>query len=256
MPRIIGVMSGKGGVGKTTVVTNLSTVLSKLKKSVTVVDCNVTTAHLSMHFGVYFNPMTLNDVLKNEASIESVMLTHFSGVKIVPASMNLSDLVGVDISTLDSKLRNFFQDDDFVFLDIAPGFGKEAISAMKASEEALIVTTPTMPAVADVVRMKSVLEDLGIDMIGIVLNKVTGKKFELNDKEIVQLTRLPILVKIPFDHKIQESLAAKIPLVMYDKGCKASIEFQRLAFLLLGEVFKPTKIGFLERIRRIFHRLS
>ncbi|MHA1747571.1 MAG: P-loop NTPase, partial [Promethearchaeota archaeon] len=69
MSRIIGVMSGKGGVGKTTVVSNLATVLSGHQKNVTAVDCNITTSHLLMHFGKVYHPKTLNDVLKGKSSI-------------------------------------------------------------------------------------------------------------------------------------------------------------------------------------------
>jgi len=61
MSRLIGVISAKGGVGKTTVVSNLSVALAKVfHKRVTVVDCNITTSHLSLHFGAYSHPITLN----------------------------------------------------------------------------------------------------------------------------------------------------------------------------------------------------
>jgi len=255
MTRFIGVVSGKGGVGKTTVVTNLSTALTtKFMREVSVIDCNVTTSHLSMHFGAYSHPLTLNNVLKDEASIEEAIFKHSTGVKIVPASLNLSDLVGVDISILYNKIKDLFDDDDFVFLDTAPGFGKEAVSAIKACKEALIVTTPNIPALTDVIRGKGVLEELGVEPLGIILNKVTGKKFELTSREIIQLTELPILTKIPFDLKLLESLASKAPLVVYDEKSPVSIEFFKLASLLTGEVYEPPKLSFFERLSRVFRR--
>jgi septum site-determining protein MinD len=254
MPRIISIISGKGGVGKTTVVTNLSTVLStKFNKRVTVVDCNFTTSHLSMHFGIYFHPLTLNHVLKNEASLKEVMIQHSSGVKLVPASLNLSDLVGVDVSILHEKIRNLSQDDDFVFLDTAPGFGKEAVSAIKACEEAILVTTPDIPAVSDVIRAKCVLKELNVKPLGIVLNKVTGKKFELTNDEVVQLTDLPILARIPYDSELLKSLAMKTPLVIYDERSDASVEFLKLASFLTGKVYEP-KLSFLQKLSRILRR--
>jgi len=257
MARFIGVVSGKGGVGKTTVVTNLSTALkTRFNKETTVIDCNVTTSHLSMHFGAYFHPLTLNNVLKNEASIEEAIFNHCTGVKIIPASLNLSDLVGVDISILYDKIKDLFGNDDFVFLDTAPGFGKEAVSAMKACKEALIVTTPDIPAVTDVIRGKGVLDELGVEPLGIILNKLTGKKFELTSREVIQLTDLPILAKIPFDLKLMESLAAKAPIVVYDEKSLVSIEFFKLASLLTGEVYEPPKLGFFERLSRVFRRPS
>ena len=257
MTRIVGVLSGKGGVGKTTVVTNLSTALAtKFNKKVTVIDCNVTTSHLGMHFGIYFHPLTLNQVLKNEVSIEKAIYNHFTGVQIIPASLNLADLVGVDISTLKDKLRDFFYTEDFVFLDVAPGFGKEALAAMSACKEALIVTTPDVPAITDVMRGVGVLEELGVKPLGLVLNKVTGKKFELSEKEITKLIDLPVLAKIPFDYKIPESLAAKLPLIVYDENCKASTSFLKLASVLADETYEPPRISFLQKLAKLFRKLA
>ena len=252
MPRFIGVVSGKGGVGKTTLVTNLSVALaSEFSKKVSVIDCNITTPHLAMHFGLLFQKATLNDVLKGGATFEEAMYEHSSGVKVIPASLNLTDLVGVNILNLSSSLNDFFEEDDFVILDSAPGFGKEAISALKACKEALIIATPDVPSIVDAIRLKNILSELEVHPLGLVLNKVTGKKYELNDNEITQLTGLPILAKIPFDPKIQESLTAKIPLVIYDPKRPTSREFFRLAAFLAAEEFKP-KLSFFERIRRIF----
>jgi len=257
MTRFIGIVSGKGGVGKTTVVTNLGTALAtRFQKNTTVIDCNVTASHLSMHFGAYVLPFTLNNVLKDEASIEQAMYRHSTGVKVVPASLNLSDLVGIDISLLNDKIKNMFSNDDFVLLDTAPGFGKEAVSATKACQEALIVTTPDIPSITDVVRGKGVLEELEIKSLGIIVNKSTGEKFELTNREIMQLTDLPILARIPYEKRILESLAIKTPLIFYDEKSKASAEFFKLASTLIEEFYEPPKLSFFERLSRIFSKLS
>jgi len=209
-----------------------------------------------MHFGAYVLPYTLNNVLKNEVSIEQAMYKHNTGVKVLPASLNLSDLIGVDISILDEKIKNIFTNDDYIFLDTAPGFGKEAVSATKACKEALIVTTADIPSITDVVRGKGVLEELKVEPLGIIVNKVTGGKFELTNSEIMRLTDLPILTRIPYERKILESLAAKTPLIVYDEKSRASIEFLKLASILTGEVYKPPKLSFMKKLSKIFSKLS
>jgi septum site-determining protein MinD len=255
MSRLIGIISGKGGVGKTTIVSNLSCILStKFKKSVTVIDCNFTTSHLSMHFGIYFHPLNLNNVLKDEASIEEVIIQHSSGVKLIPASLNLSDLVGVDVSILYKKIKDLSEIDDFVFLDTAPGFGKEAISAINACREAILVATPDIPSITDIMRAKNVLEDMNVKTIGIVLNKVTGKNFELTGDEIAKLTDLPIIAKIPFDLKLVESVAAKIPHVLQYENSDVTREFIKLASIITGETYEIPKLSFFQRLKRILKR--
>jgi len=252
MSRIIGVISGKGGVGKTTITANLSSALSlKFAKKVTAVDCNLTTSHLGMHFGIFFYPKTFNDFLRGTASINDVIFPHGSGVNILPASLNLSDLVGIDMLEIREKLRDSLRESDFVFLDAAPGFGKEALSAIRACQEALLVTTPDLPSVTDILKAKTILDQMNVQIIGIVVNKVTGKKFELSKKEIEETVGLPVISMIPFSFDFSESLSNKTPLVAYKQNSKASIEIIKLAAFIAGESYKePSMIE--KIISRIF----
>jgi septum site-determining protein MinD len=74
MTRIIGIVSGKGGVGKTTIVANLGAALASFyKKRVIIVDCNVTTSHLGLYLGMYYHPVSLNQVLRGEASMDDAI---------------------------------------------------------------------------------------------------------------------------------------------------------------------------------------
>ena len=64
MTKIISVLSGKGGVGKTTMITNLATALANKGKKVIVIDANVTAPNLAIHLGIpTASLITLNDVL-------------------------------------------------------------------------------------------------------------------------------------------------------------------------------------------------
>jgi len=255
MTRIIGILSGKGGVGKTTITANLGVALaSKFNKKVTVVDCNLTTSHLGMHFGIFYYPKTFNDFLKNKATIDEVIFPHGTGVNIIPASMNLSDLSGIDMSTLNSKLSGAMTNQDFVFLDIAPGFGKEAISGIKSCQEALLITTPDMPSVTDVIKAKNILNEINIKILGLVLNKVTGKKFDLTQKEIEDTIGLPVIASIPFRFEVVESIANKTPLVAYKPNSDVSIEIFKLAAVVSNEEYKPPKINLIRAIGKIFSK--
>ena len=105
MMRIIGIVSAKGGVGKTVVTSNLGiTLASKFNKKVAVVDCNLTTSHLGLYLGLYSFPITLNNVLRNEAVIEQAIYPHPSGLKIIPASIELKELQNIDTENLKQTL--------------------------------------------------------------------------------------------------------------------------------------------------------
>ncbi|MDI6798866.1 MAG: P-loop NTPase, partial [Candidatus Aenigmarchaeota archaeon] len=64
MTRIISVIGGKGGTGKTTIASNLSAALSELGQEVIAVDANLTTPNLGLHLGLLLVPNTLHDVLR------------------------------------------------------------------------------------------------------------------------------------------------------------------------------------------------
>ena len=239
MTRVIGVISGKGGVGKTTLVANLAVALNNFGKKVTVVDCNITTSHLGFCFGLYYYDKTLNDVLKQQASIDDAIYYHKSGVEIIPASLSVEDLIGVDIAGLKYILD--IPSTDIVLLDSAPGFGREAISVLNTCKEVIIVTTPFINAVTDVARVTKIVNELGIKPIGVVLNMVKRRGYELTKRDVERFTGLPVVSKIPFDETIEKSLVVGKPIVEYQPYSRASVEFMKLAAELAGAHYSVPK---------------
>ena len=252
MVRIIDICSGKGGVGKTTVAANLGLALQALGKKVAVVDCNLTTSHLGLLFGFYNYPLTLNDFLKGEARIEDVVYTHPSGLKILPASLELKDLIGIDTSNLKEKLKEVFHDYDFVLLDSAPGLGREALIALQAADEVLFIANPFITSLVDVVKCNQLINSLEQRPLplGIVLNRVRKKKYEVSVEEVRQFTELPVLSIIPEDEKVLES-TNKGNLVIMKRDSSVSQAFFELASKLVGVAYKKPGI-----IQKIFYKLG
>lgn len=235
MTRVIGIISGKGGVGKTTVSINLGTILAHhLQKNVTVIDCNVTTSHIGLYLGIYYSPSTLNKVLRGESNIEDAIVQHFSGMKVIPASLSLSDLDGIDVTLMKDKLTELFDKNDVILLDASPGLGREAFATLKAVDEIIYVTTPYIPSIMDIVRCQEVANELGIKPLGIVLNMVHKKRYEMTPAEVEQLTKIPVIASIPFDNNVNKSLASKTPVVILKPKSKASKELVKLGKKLFG----------------------
>ena len=242
--RIIGVVSGKGGVGKTTIVANIGAALSyRYKKDVVIVDCNLTTSHLSLSLGMYYCPVTLNNVLRGEKSIFDGMYDHPSGMKIVPSSLHLRELENVDITKLKEAIKDLKGKVDFIILDASPGLGREAYATLHASEEVIFVTNPNIPAATDIIKCKEIIKEINKKPIGVVLNMVSKKDYELSRREVEVLTELPIIASIPNDSNIHKSLANRVPVVMFKPKSKASKEIIKLVGWLIGEEEK----GFFSR---------
>jgi len=243
---IIGVVSGKGGVGKTTIASNLSYYLSQVGKSVTLVDCNITTSHINFSFGFFSFNKTLNNVLRGEAEIWEATYK-YKTLNIVPASLRLEDLSYIDLMSLGNAIRSI--NSEFVFLDSAPGFGKEAMSVLSSVDSVLIVTTPFMASIADILRMKKIIEELNIYPLGIVLNMVKGRQYELGKREVEAITGIKVVEVVPYDENVEHALSLGKPFIEVFPNTKASIAIKRMASKLFG-VEIVEKIGFFEGMKR------
>jgi septum site-determining protein MinD len=252
MTRVIGIISGKGGVGKTTLVANLGSVLAqKFKKEVIVIDTNVTTSHLGLYLGMYYTPVTLNQVLTGEAEIEDAIYEyHISGLRVIPASLSFSDLKGVDIARLKNSLKKLFGKADIVLLDAAPGLGREALATVRASDEVIFVNTPFVPSTMDIMKCHQVANEIGVKPLGVVLNMVGKEKYELTSKEVEELIELPVISNIPMDKNVLRSLALKMPVVLFSPNSSSSREFVKLAAKIAEVEYEPE--GFLYNILKFF----
>ena len=254
MGRIIGIISGKGGVGKTTIALNLGASLSHhFRKNVTVVDCNLTASHLAMHLGMYHCPSTINNVLRDLSDMSKSIYPHISGMSIVPASIQMEDLVGVDISRLGDILKGLKEKNDIVILDASPGFGREAMGAIKASDELLFVTTPHLPSVMDVVRFHQIKDQVDAKPIGIVSNMVGLDKYEISKDEIEYFAEMPVISYVRYDKNVRKSLSNKVPFSVEYPKSNASREVIRLASHIAGTPLAQKKSSS-DAIRSVFRR--
>jgi cell division ATPase MinD len=252
MTRVIGIMSGKGGVGKTTVAANLAVCLVQLGKEVIIVDCNISTSHLALYFGMYDYSVTINDVLKGKYEIYDAIYEHKSGVKIIPASLSSHSMIGVDIVNLRKKIKEILGMADFVLLDSAPGFGRETMGTLLASSEVLLVANPNFMSIVDIMRVKDVLREYNVKLTGLVVN-MYKKKYRMKIEEIEEMCDVPVLVTIPFDEEIARSLFFKIPVVILKPNASSSKKFRELARKLCGIEEERSTI---ERIARFLLRLE
>jgi septum site-determining protein MinD len=238
MTRIITILSGKGGVGKTTLVANIGTSLASMGKDVTIFDANLTTPNLGLHLGIPLFPVTLHDVLKGTANIKDAVYWHDSGLKIVPAGLSLKDLRGSDARELPNALLDLLGSTDIILLDAAAGLGRETMAAIEASDEILLVTNPDLPSVTDALKAAKLAEQMGSKITGVVINRRSGRDHEMKTYEVESMLEgIPVLSEVPEDLAVQRSIAKRIPVVQNYPNSAASQEIKRLAAQLIGREY-------------------
>ncbi len=253
MTRVIGIVSGKGGVGKTTFSINLGIALSNFGKRALVVDCNITTPHLAYYLGAESYSITINDIFREEVDAKFAPLCR-EGVMFIPASEDLKDIINLDIGNLRKHITKLANNDiyDFIILDSAPGLGRESLSVLRACDEIIFVTSPTIPTLTDVTRCAEVASMMGHRNFKIVLNMVRNKNYELKALQARSFFRNPILGTIPFDENVMDSTSLGIPMMWYKPKSKVSENYMEVAANLIG--IKYEKPSFLKRISRKLKR--
>jgi septum site-determining protein MinD len=185
----------------------------------------------------------LHDVLRGKARLNKTIYPHPLGFKVIPASLSIEDLRNVDVGRLPEVTLNLLGKADFVLLDCAAGLGREAISAISAAQEVIIVTNPDLPAVTDALKTIKVAEEAKVKVIGVVVNRVGRKRHELNKEAIEDILGVPVIAEIPEDRNVPKSITAKQPLVYYAPDSPAAIEIKKLAAWLSGRSYKAPRIG-------------
>jgi len=244
MTRVISVVSGKGGVGKTTMTSNIGVALSKHGKDVVIIDGNFSGANIAQHFGMGFQDVSLNDVLEGDAYITQAVAKHPEGVSVLPAS--ILDF-NSQAENLKHSLIDFLGDKDFILIDAAAGVGDEVEAAVEASDEVLLVSKPELPALTNALGAKKLAEQMERDIIGLVLNEVREEDHEVEHEDVMELVGEEVIGKVPDHRHVREAIALRNPVVSYKPDSRASHAIEDVAYQIRGE--EPPKRGFGTKVK-------
>jgi septum site-determining protein MinD len=241
---ITGILSGKGGTGKTTLTVNLGLALHKLGENIVLVDGDLKNPNMGIHLGMLEHYLTIHDVLEDKLPLLEALHIHETGLRFIPAHISLNYL-----NTDPGKMKDLFSYfDSNVLLDAPSGLGKDVISLLEVCDEALIVTTPYLPDITDCLKTIEVARNMDVVIKGIVLNNSRKKGYEINEKEIEAISNTDIIQQIPWDENVLKSLYSKIPVVEKNPLSPASISFFELASKVSEKEFKTPNLLALRRL--------
>ncbi|RUM34531.1 MAG: hypothetical protein DSY33_01915 [Archaeoglobus sp.] len=244
---VVGICSGKGGVGKTTVSANLSAMLTYFG-SVVVVDGDIALPNLHALFG--FEPsITLLDVLTGNANVKDAIYrikVGESSLDIVPSSQTSSDIKNLD--SFVEVLNELGKVYDFVIVDVAAGLSKYAIVPMMGCEKIYIVLNPEETSIMDAQRVKKVVDSINADFEGVIINRYRGERWAVAMAE----KRVGSVAGIIRDSKaIRKGWEKGYVVTAVKPEAKVSEEFYTLARRVAGENVHPRPYGKLRYILRL-----
>jgi septum site-determining protein MinD len=247
MTRIIAVASGKGGVGKTTLVSNLSAALAGLNRSVIAIDGNTMTPNLGLHLGVPLYPRTIQDVMAGRTGIREAMYHHVGGFSVIPADMSAGKMMVPQQHKLVDAIYKLLGESEFVLIDTAAGLGSEAMPAIRAADELLVVVNPDMASLTEALKLIGIAGKHETQAIGIVVNRVKNEEIELSQEDIEGFLGIPVIGVVNDDYAVRRATAESSPVVTHSPGSLAAQQFMAIAAFLTGEGYRM-RIPLIDRL--------
>lgn len=250
--RVLGISSGKGGVGKSSVTVNTAVALARQGHDVAVLDADVYGFSVPKMLGIDQEPVVIDDLIVPPVA---------HGVKVI----SIGFFVGDDQPVmwrgpmLHKALEQFlvdvyWGDPDFLLVDMPPGTGDVALSLAQylPRTEMYVVTTPQAAAQRVAQRTAYMARKVNLPVRGVVENLSwftghDGTRYELfgrgGGEALAGELGVPLLARLPLVPALREGGDTGVPVTVADPGGEAGTAFADLAATLVGlgpgRVFHP-----------------
>jgi len=236
--KVIAVSSGKGGVGKTSIIANMAVALSSLNKKVILLDGDLGLANVDIMLGVKTNYSIL-DVINKTKKLEEIVVEYNENLKIIPAGSGIEEVSNIeekDLSNILETLNGLANQADVLLIDTGAGISKKVMILLKNAMDILIVATPEPTSIADAYATIKILtlnynkKDIKV-FINMAKDVQEAKNVFENMNNICQKflkTSLEMASYCVFDKNVLNSIKSQKPIIKYYPDSNFSISIKRL----------------------------
>jgi flagellar biosynthesis protein FlhG len=262
--RVISVVSGKGGVGKTNITVNLALSLAKMGKRVLVMDLDVGMGNVDLILGRR-SQKHIMDMLQNQLSVWEIIEEGKDELHTIAGGRNFGTLAQITEDMLQhfiKQLEDLERFYDFIFLDMGAGATDTALKFILSSHEVLVVATPEITSLTDAYSMMKFIYMKNDTMpFYLAVNRCE------NDREGLETSAklknvcnqflnkdLMCLGMIPLDNSVLESVKRQVPFTLNKPDSPVSQAVMKLARTYTGVTNQKTVSykSFISRLKSFF----
>lgn len=255
--KVVTVFSAKGGVGKTTLSTNLATHLAKEGHKVVLIDLDLSFGDVAISLQLLPTSSVIDAVAMtghlDDQGLKSLVTHHQdSGLDVIAAPNDPSDADRIPANVVSELIRVARTQYEYVVVDTPPSFTEHVLAACDISNLMVLIATLDIPAIKN---LKVAMETL--DMLGnpkdsrvVVLNRADSK-VGLREDDVVSAIKQPIAVSIPNSVAVPASINRGVAIILDEPRHPVSVAIRELGDRQVRERF-GVHVNGAEVRRRIF----
>ena len=245
--RLVVVFSTKGGVGKSTVATNVATAMArKVDDAVSLMDADLQFGDISVMLGIPPDHTVLDAAASIQYSDPELMrnlVTRLdSGLLVLPAPSEPTMAAAVPPEDMTAVCEGLQSISGFVVVDVPTSFDDTTLALLEAADEVLLVASMDIPSVKNLKIGMQALDLVAIagPKLKLVLNRANAQ-VKLDIREVEHVLGLRAAFPVPYDLAVPLSINAGVPVVMHDPRSAASRAFEHIADAVLGPAVETGK---------------
>jgi flagellar biosynthesis protein FlhG len=262
--RIITVTSGKGGVGKTNVATNMAIAYGQMGKRVILIDADLGLANVNVMMNL-IPQYNLYHVIRKQKKMSDIILDTDYGIRLVAGASGFSKIANMNEEERNSFISEMYtlSDADIIIIDTSAGVSKNVLGFVAAADEVVIVTTPEPTSITDAYGIIKIIatevDNLNLNL-KMIVNRVgsalEGKRVADRMTSIAaQFLNLKVeyLGFIYDDPLVPQSVLRQKPFMVADPKGKASVCLKHIVARIEKTEFLEDE-GFGRFVRKLFGR--
>ena len=249
---VLTIFGAKGGIGKTTIATNVAAALvQKTGQSVVLVDLDTRFGDVAILMDVPADhsiaDLAMPDDQIDREAVQSCLFNHSSGVTILPAPIRPSEWQSIHPGHIEKTVAVLAATHDYVVLDTPGTFNDIVSRALEMSTIVLLIATMDLASLKDTILALEMLRSWSFpaEKVKVVVNHTNESHTDAR-VDIRRILGKDVFWSIPYDRNISQATQLGMPIVVAKPKSKASESFTELAYAVAGIRRRPK--GMLERL--------